>query len=182
VTRVYPCEAPIRSEWRTSQGDGRPDCCRRQARLKSKLTTLSLEDVRAVERAIRVQLASQPYRPAWFRRVTPFLPGKLAGFSCVRSRKLPRRRRPAIRPTRRTCSRIPVRRPSVWLHFWCFSSPSSSTAHRPRPGGTCTPSRRTALPFSNSAEELADLLEQLGCRDRWRRATECARVNVEKSE
>jgi mRNA interferase MazF len=44
VTRFYPCEAPI-------DLNGEPR--------KSKLATLSLEDIRAVERAICVQLGLQ---------------------------------------------------------------------------------------------------------------------------
>jgi mRNA interferase MazF len=56
ATRVYPCEAPIdlNGEPRKAMADqiatvGKP-------RLKSRLGTLSPDDVRAVERAIRVQL------------------------------------------------------------------------------------------------------------------------------
>jgi mRNA interferase MazF len=56
VTRVYPCEAPIdlNGEPRKAMADQIATVCKQ--RLKSRLATLSLNDLRAVERAIRVQL------------------------------------------------------------------------------------------------------------------------------
>jgi mRNA interferase MazF len=56
VARVYPCEAPIdlNGEPRKAMADQIATVGKQ--RLKSKLGTLSPDDVRAVERAIRVQL------------------------------------------------------------------------------------------------------------------------------
>ena len=56
VSRIYACEAPI-----DVNGDARKAMADQIAtvskqRLKSRLATLSLDDVRAIERAIRVQL------------------------------------------------------------------------------------------------------------------------------
>ena len=56
MTRVYPCEAPIdlNGEPRKAMADQIATVGKQ--RLKSQLATLSLEDIRAIERAIRVQL------------------------------------------------------------------------------------------------------------------------------
>jgi len=60
VTRIYPCESPL--DW-----NGAP--CKAMAdqistvskqRLKSKLATLSIDDIRGVERAICLQLGLSP--------------------------------------------------------------------------------------------------------------------------
>ena len=60
VTRVYPCEAPIdvNGEPRKAMADQIATVSKQ--RLKSRLATLSPEDIRAVERAIRVQLGLTP--------------------------------------------------------------------------------------------------------------------------
>ena len=60
VTRVYPCEAPIdlNGEPRKAMADQIATVSKQ--RLKSKSATLSLDDVRAVERAICVQLGLLP--------------------------------------------------------------------------------------------------------------------------
>ena len=60
VTRVYPCEAPI--DWNGAPRKAMADqiATVSKQRLKSKLATLSLDDVRAVERAICVQLGLSP--------------------------------------------------------------------------------------------------------------------------
>src|ERR1017187_2877307 len=60
VTRVYPCEAPIdlNGEPRKAMADQIATVSKR--RLKSKLATLSLYDVRAVERAICVPIGLSP--------------------------------------------------------------------------------------------------------------------------
>ena len=60
VTRVYPCEAPI--DW---NGEPRKAMADQVAtvgklRLKSRLATLSFDDIHAVERAICVQLGLSP--------------------------------------------------------------------------------------------------------------------------
>jgi len=57
VTRVYPCEAPIslKGESRKAMADQIATVSKQ--RLKSRLATLSLDDIRAVERAIRIQLS-----------------------------------------------------------------------------------------------------------------------------
>jgi mRNA interferase MazF len=56
VTRVYPCEAPIdlNGEPRKAMADQIATISKQ--RLKSPLAILSLDDIRAVERAICVQL------------------------------------------------------------------------------------------------------------------------------
>jgi len=56
VTRVYPCEAPIilNGEPRKAMADQIATVSKE--RLKSRLATLSLDDMYAVERAIRIQL------------------------------------------------------------------------------------------------------------------------------
>src|ERR1039457_4473474 len=60
VTRVYPCDAPIdlNGEPRKAMADQIATVSKR--RLKSKLATLSLDDVRAVERAICVPIGLSP--------------------------------------------------------------------------------------------------------------------------
>jgi mRNA interferase MazF len=60
VTRVYPCEALIdlNGEPRKAMADQIATVSKR--RLKSRSATLSLDDIRAVERAIRVQLGLSP--------------------------------------------------------------------------------------------------------------------------
>jgi mRNA interferase MazF len=60
VTRVYPCEAPIdlNGEPRKAMADQIATVSK--LRLKTKLASLSHEDMRAVERAIRVQLGFAP--------------------------------------------------------------------------------------------------------------------------
>src|ERR1017187_6433442 len=57
TTRVYPCEAPIdlNSEPRKASVDQNATVSKQ--RLKSRLPRLSLDNVRAIERAIRVQLS-----------------------------------------------------------------------------------------------------------------------------
>ena len=56
VTRVYPCEAPIdlNGESRKAMADQIATVSKQ--RLKSRLATLSPDDVRAIEQAIRIQL------------------------------------------------------------------------------------------------------------------------------
>src|SRR5664279_15628 len=56
VTRVFPCEAPIdlNGEPRKAMADQIATVSKQ--RLKSRLATLSPDDVRAIEQAIRVQL------------------------------------------------------------------------------------------------------------------------------
>ena len=56
VTRVYPCEAPIdlNGESRKAMADQIATVTKQ--RLKSRLATLSPDDVRAIEQAIRIQL------------------------------------------------------------------------------------------------------------------------------
>jgi mRNA interferase MazF len=72
VTRVYPCEAPIdlNGESRKAMADQIATVSKQ--RLKSRLATLSLDDIRAVERAIRVQLGdgtlASPRTPGAERR------------------------------------------------------------------------------------------------------------------
>ena len=60
VARVYLCEAPIElnSEPRKATADQSATVSKQ--RLKSRVATLSLDDIRAVERAIRVQLGLSP--------------------------------------------------------------------------------------------------------------------------
>src|ERR1700683_5255118 len=60
VTRLYPCEAPIdlNGEPRKAMADQIATVSRQ--RLKSRLATLSIDDIRAVERAICVQLGLSP--------------------------------------------------------------------------------------------------------------------------
>ena len=56
VTRIYPCEAPvdINGESRKAMADQIATVSKQ--RLKSRFATLSADDIRAVERAICVQL------------------------------------------------------------------------------------------------------------------------------
>jgi mRNA interferase MazF len=56
VTRVYPCEAPIDLNGESRKAMADQIATVGKQRLKSKLATLSLDDIRAVERAIRIQL------------------------------------------------------------------------------------------------------------------------------
>ena len=56
VARVYPCEAPVRVNGETRKAMADQIVTVSKRRLKSRLAALSLEDIRAVERAIRVQL------------------------------------------------------------------------------------------------------------------------------
>lgn len=60
VARIYPCEAAIdlSGEPRKAMADQIATVSKQ--RLKSRLTTLSLDDLRAVERAVRVQLGLSP--------------------------------------------------------------------------------------------------------------------------
>jgi mRNA interferase MazF len=60
VARIYPCEAPIdlNGEPRKAMADQIATVSKQ--RLKSRQATLSLDDIRAVERAIRVQLGLSP--------------------------------------------------------------------------------------------------------------------------
>jgi mRNA interferase MazF len=60
VARVYPCEAAIdlNGEPRKAMADQIATVSKQ--RLKSRVATLSLDDIRAVERAIRVQLGLVP--------------------------------------------------------------------------------------------------------------------------
>lgn len=60
VARVYPCEASIdlNGEPRKAMADQIATVSKR--RLKSRLGTLSFDDIRAVERAICVQLGLSP--------------------------------------------------------------------------------------------------------------------------
>jgi len=56
VARVYPCEAPI--EWNGEPRKAMADqiATVSKQRLKSKVATLTDDDMRAVERAVRLQL------------------------------------------------------------------------------------------------------------------------------
>jgi mRNA interferase MazF len=60
IARMYPCEAPIdlNGEPRKAMADQLATVGKQ--RLQSRLATLSLDDVRAVDRAIRVQLGLSP--------------------------------------------------------------------------------------------------------------------------
>src|ERR1017187_9933953 len=60
VTRVYPCEAPIDLNGEPRKAMADPIATVSKQRLKSKLATLSLGDIRAVERAICLQLDLSP--------------------------------------------------------------------------------------------------------------------------
>jgi mRNA interferase MazF len=57
VSKIYPCEAPVelKGELRKTMADQITTVSK--SRVKSKLGTLSREDMQAVEQAIRVQLA-----------------------------------------------------------------------------------------------------------------------------
>ena|ERR1700733_12910954 len=57
VTRVYPCEAAIELNGDPRKAMADQIATVSKERLKSKLGTLSVDDVRAVDRAIRIQLA-----------------------------------------------------------------------------------------------------------------------------
>ena len=56
ITRVYPCEAPIELNGEARKAMADQIATVSKQRLKSKLATLSFEDIRAVERSICVQL------------------------------------------------------------------------------------------------------------------------------
>ena len=56
VARVYPCEAPIELNGEAGKAMADQSATVGKPRLKSRVGTLSVDDVRAVERAIRVQL------------------------------------------------------------------------------------------------------------------------------
>ena len=60
VTRVYPCEARVdlNGEPRKAMADQIATVSKQ--RLKSRLATLSPDDIRAIERALRVQLGLWP--------------------------------------------------------------------------------------------------------------------------
>ncbi|SPF35579.1 mRNA interferase [Candidatus Sulfopaludibacter sp. SbA4] len=60
VTRVYPCEAPIDFERGGPQGNGRPDRHCQQGAAQYRLAALLLDDIRAIERAICIQLGLSP--------------------------------------------------------------------------------------------------------------------------
>jgi mRNA interferase MazF len=56
ITRIYPCEAPIDVHGEPRKAMADQIATVGKLRLKSKMATLSIEDIRAVERAISVQL------------------------------------------------------------------------------------------------------------------------------
>lgn len=56
VTRVYPCEAAIDLNGQPRKAMADQIATVSKQRVKSRLATLSLDDIRAVERAMRVQL------------------------------------------------------------------------------------------------------------------------------
>src|ERR1022692_3614843 len=56
VARVFPCEAPIELNGEPRKAMADQIATVSEQRLKSKLGTLSLDDMSAIERAIRVQL------------------------------------------------------------------------------------------------------------------------------
>ena len=60
LARVYPCEAAIDLNGEPGKAMADQMATVGKQRLKSRLGTLSLDDVRAVERAIRVQLGLSP--------------------------------------------------------------------------------------------------------------------------
>ena len=60
VTRIYPCEAPIEVNGEPHKAMADQIATVIKQRFKSRLATLSLDDVRAVERAIGVQLGLSP--------------------------------------------------------------------------------------------------------------------------
>ncbi len=56
VSRLYPCEAYVTVEGKQNKAMADQIATVSKRRLKSRIATLSLEDLRAVERAIQVQL------------------------------------------------------------------------------------------------------------------------------
>jgi mRNA interferase MazF len=60
VTRIYSCEAPIDLNGEPRKATADQIATVSKQRLKSRLATVSLDDLRAVERAIRVQLGLSP--------------------------------------------------------------------------------------------------------------------------
>jgi mRNA interferase MazF len=56
VVRVFPCEAPIELNGEPRKAMADQIATVSKQRLKSKLETLSIDDMSAIERAIRVQL------------------------------------------------------------------------------------------------------------------------------
>jgi mRNA interferase MazF len=60
VARVYPCEAPIDLNGQPRKAMADQIATVSKLRLKTKLATLSLDDIRAIEQAIRVQLGLSP--------------------------------------------------------------------------------------------------------------------------
>ena len=60
VARVYPCEAAIELNGEPRKAMADQIATVSKQRLKSRVATLSLDDIRAVERAIRVQLGLSP--------------------------------------------------------------------------------------------------------------------------
>ena len=60
VARVYPCEALIDLNGEPGKAMADQVATVSRQRLKSRLTTLSVDDMRAIERAIRVQLGLPP--------------------------------------------------------------------------------------------------------------------------
>ena len=60
VARVYPCEAAIELNGEPRKAMADQIATVGKQRLKSRVATLSLDDIRAVERAIRVQLGLSP--------------------------------------------------------------------------------------------------------------------------
>jgi mRNA interferase MazF len=60
VARVYPCEAPIDLNGQPRKAMADQIATVSKLRLRTKLATLSLDDIRAIEQAIRVQLGLSP--------------------------------------------------------------------------------------------------------------------------
>jgi mRNA interferase MazF len=60
VARVYPCEAAIMLDGEPRKAMADQIATVGKQRLKSRVATLSLDDMRGVERAIRVQLGLAP--------------------------------------------------------------------------------------------------------------------------
>lgn len=60
VSRIYPCEAPIELNGEPRKAMADQIATVSKERLKSRLASLSNEDVHAVERAIAVQLGLSP--------------------------------------------------------------------------------------------------------------------------
>ena len=56
VSRLYPCEAYVTVEGKQNKAMADQIATVSKRRLKSRISSLSLEDLRAVERAVQVQL------------------------------------------------------------------------------------------------------------------------------